>query len=90
MRSLRFVPFVAVAVLATGCANWSPAFDASGNWFMNVSGRGGNDVYAVGGTSEKGAVRHFDGKSWSTTPFVGRATALSGTAKEVFVLRADE
>src|SRR5262249_33900791 len=51
-----------------------------------IWGRSSNDVYAASFSR----VLHFDGKSWSSTSYIGKATALSGTAKEVFVLRADD
>ena len=52
-------------VVASGCQSWSPAFDAGANWYMNVCGSGGDDVYAVGGTPEAGKAMHFDGSKWS-------------------------
>lgn len=51
-----------------------------------IWGRSTNDVYAASFSR----ILHFDGKEWSTTSYVGKAAALSGTAKEVFVIRADE
>jgi hypothetical protein len=51
-----------------------------------VWGRSSNDVYAASFSR----LLHYDGKTWSTTSYVGKAAALSGTAKEVFVLRAEE
>jgi hypothetical protein len=53
---------------------------------MSMWGRSSNDVYAA----SLSRLLHFDGKTWSSTSYIGRAAALSGTAKEVFVLRADE
>lgn len=51
-----------------------------------IWGRSSTDVYAASFSR----LLHFDGKEWNATSYVGKAAALSGTAKEVFVIRADE
>ncbi len=45
---------------------WVQAFDASEvGWLMNVAPRAPDDVWAVGGSPDVGAVRHHDGSAWS-------------------------
>lgn len=51
-----------------------------------IWGRSSSDVYAASFSR----LLRFDGKGWNSTTYVGKAAALSGTAKEVFVVRADE
>lgn len=51
-----------------------------------VWGRSSNDIYAA----RSARFMHFDGKQWAVDAYVGKAVAISGTAKEVFVIRADE
>lgn len=58
-------------LLAAGCGGgggggWEPAFDAEPvGWLMNVGGSGPDDLYAVGGSAERGVVMHWDGAEWS-------------------------
>jgi hypothetical protein len=49
-------------------------------------GRSNSDLY---GASTSGLLR-YDGKKWSDTSYSDAVTALSGTATEVLVLRADQ
>ncbi|MBX5480468.1 MAG: hypothetical protein IRZ16_01275 [Myxococcaceae bacterium] len=58
------VAFAALAAIGCGPA-WQPAFDANGNWYLNVGGPSATDVYAVGGTTDVGSIRHFDGSAWT-------------------------
>lgn len=62
-------------------ATWTtdePPFDVYDSW-----GRSSNDVY---GRSLVG-VLHYDGKTWSTTPYDGRSEAFTVTASELLVVR---
>lgn len=85
-------PLVALLLLfaGSGCAKWSPAFDARGRWFMNLSARSAADVWAVGGTQEQGAVMHFDGETWSEVPLDEQVPLLNWVhpfaADDVFVV----
>lgn len=47
-------------------AKWETAFEATGEaWLLSVAGSSAADVYAVGGTPERGRIWHYDGTSWS-------------------------
>jgi photosystem II stability/assembly factor-like uncharacterized protein len=61
---------VCAVLLGCGPGNsdpqWEKAFDAEPvGWLLNVSGPSGDDLYAVGGTPDQGAIMHFDGEGWS-------------------------
>lgn len=44
---------------------WSEPFDTAGLGVLKaIWGAGAEDVFMVGGTSERGEVHHFDGESW--------------------------
>jgi len=44
---------------------WAEAFDAEADgWLLSVWGPDEDDLWAVGGTEEQGAARHFDGDRW--------------------------
>lgn len=45
---------------------WVDAFDAHDvGWLLNVAAVAPSDVWAVGGSPDTGAARHYDGSSWS-------------------------
>jgi hypothetical protein len=45
---------------------WAPAFDATNvGWLLSTCGSGPTDLYAVGGSTPKAAVMHYDGAAWS-------------------------
>ncbi|MDB4946618.1 MAG: hypothetical protein JWP97_6152 [Labilithrix sp.] len=65
-------------------ANTTPSndgFTATGLW-----GRSASDVFAA----TTAGVKHWDGKTWSDTPYTGRALAISGNATDVYVLEEND
>ena len=45
---------------------WAPAFDAtSTGWLLNVWGPSADELYAVGGTPDRGRIVRFDGQAWT-------------------------
>lgn len=71
---------------AGGGARWAEDDLGAGGVIQAAWGRSRSDVYAVTTTR----LVHFDGKAWAPTSYSGGAVAVSGTAKEVLVVRADE
>jgi hypothetical protein len=68
---------VLVVLGATGCppveeepepeAAWEQAFPADGfGWLLSVAGSSPDEVYAVGGRTDRGAMMRFDGSGWSS------------------------
>ena len=69
-----------VVLGATGCppeeepdpepeATWEEAFPADGfGWLLSVAGGSADDVYAVGGRTDRGALLHYDGSAWASEP----------------------
>lgn len=78
MRTLRpLLPLLAALVLVacdstaeepvpSGPGTWSEAFDASSfGWLLSVNGTSANDLWAVGGSPDKGRIMRFDGSAWA-------------------------
>jgi hypothetical protein len=74
-----------VRVSANG-AKWVAEEMPFAGLLSTVWGRSSTDVFAA----SYSRIFHYDGKTWAPTPYEGKVAALSGTAKEVFVLRADD
>jgi hypothetical protein len=71
---------------SNGGAKWVEEDLAIAGAIKAIWGRSSSDVYAASFSR----LMHFDGKAWNPTSYVGKTAALSGTAKEVFVVRADD
>jgi hypothetical protein len=69
-----------------GGAKWTEDDMMVAGAIKAIWGRSSSDVYVASFSR----LLHFDGKTWGSTSYVGKTAALSGTAKEVFVVRADE
>ncbi|MCB9592514.1 MAG: hypothetical protein H6719_07260 [Sandaracinaceae bacterium] len=55
---------VSLGLVLAACGpdtTWRPAWDATDGWVMNLGGLGADDLYAVGGSLERGRMIHFDG-----------------------------
>ena len=49
-----------------GATAWAAAFDASQvGWLLNTCGSAPDDLFMVGGSTEKAAAMHFDGAAWA-------------------------
>ncbi len=70
---MRLSPAItaAAALALSACSGpsqsgWEPAFDASEiGWFLNTWGPAPDNLYAVGGTPDKGVMMHYDGSQWT-------------------------
>lgn len=71
---------------SNGGAKWTSDDFILAGTVRSVWARSTTDVFAATYTT----VMHFDGKAWTRTSQTGKGIVLSGTAKEVFVVRADD
>lgn len=70
-RGIRWMVMIGLVTTGVACGppsndpTWKPAFDASEfGWILNVAGTSPDDIYAVGGEPDDGAMKHYDGSAW--------------------------
>lgn len=86
---ISWLSVASTVVALAGCpaedVTWREAFDAREvGWLMNVAPHAPDDVWAVGGSPDVGAVRHHDGHAWTEislpagTPLLNWAMPFAG------------